>query len=148
MIGERERGFYEKLSEVRNVRLSDPLLRGSEILKGASLSFTISGTVAIESLVMNIPSIIFSKYYSSNLLIHRSKNIKHLNKLVAAVLKTNAPKDYGRAYLYARYLVSRPGRVPVYENAYDDFLADTENINMLIDSFSDKFANRDGNKSI
>ena len=143
MIGSRSPEFYKRLSRLPNVKLVAPNIRGTDLIRNCKISFTISGTVAIESIMFLKPCIVFSKYFGSNAFIKEVSDIRGLNKLIFSALQDTISRanyeEYAKYYLYSRYVVSRDGRVPVYENNYNEFLSDKANLEKLINSFAEIF---------
>ena len=60
-LGKRKNQFYKKIKSFPNVKLINPFTDPKEILLNSSLVITINGTVAMESIFLNKPSIILAE---------------------------------------------------------------------------------------
>jgi len=87
--GWRDISYYEKISEIPNVKLIHPSIHPEEIMKKCSLVATINGTAALEASIYNKPSIIFTKNhtYSKIPSIFQLENIEDLPALIKRALK-------------------------------------------------------------
>ncbi len=60
-LGKRKNQFYKKIKSFPNIKLINPFISPKEIILNSSLVITINGTVAMESIILNKPSIILAE---------------------------------------------------------------------------------------
>ena len=60
-LGKRKNKFYKKLKTFPNIKLIDPYTNPKDILLNSSLVITINGTVAMESIILNKPTVVLSE---------------------------------------------------------------------------------------
>lgn len=61
--GGQKLSFYRELMRIPNLKLIDAHIDSRQLMRGASVVFTISGTPAFEAALLNVPAIIFSQVY-------------------------------------------------------------------------------------
>jgi len=64
-MGNRGKSFYQNLLIYPNLYLINPLVNSISLIKNSFLTFTISGTVGLESIILNKPIAVFSNCYYS-----------------------------------------------------------------------------------
>lgn len=67
MLGWRDISFYKSLMKIPNVKLVDPSIKASELIKGSSAIFTVVGTVGWEAINLKKPVLIFGEAFYKNL---------------------------------------------------------------------------------
>lgn len=70
-LGDRAPVWYRRLSRLPGVRMIDPRLDIYELIRGAALVVTISGTVGYEAALMGVPVVALAPIYFAQLLSHR-----------------------------------------------------------------------------
>lgn len=83
----RTKTFYQRISRIKNVRLINSKVNQYELIKNCVATSTATGTIAIESVILNKPCIVFGKFIYNHLegTIHVRKNedcIKAINDIV------------------------------------------------------------------
>lgn len=58
-IGKRPLAYYRKLLDIPNVRLADPSLSGTALIRGARLVATIAGSIGFEAALQRVPVMTF-----------------------------------------------------------------------------------------
>ena len=58
-IGKRPLSYYRKLLQIPNVRLADPAIRSTQLIRHADAIVTIAGSIGLEALVMGKPVLTF-----------------------------------------------------------------------------------------
>ena len=79
----RDISFYNKITELPNVRLVHPSINPNELLKKCSLVVSITGTSPVEGALHEKPSIIFGDVSYSNLpFVYRVKKLEELPRII------------------------------------------------------------------
>lgn len=88
MIGKRLRSYYKELKKIPNVKLINPLVLSTGLIKNSKLVLAITGTAGWEAVLLEKPVIIFSKvFYSQLLMIEICRNIEELPFLIKKQLE-------------------------------------------------------------
>ena len=92
-FGRRPRDFYTQINDLGNVVFASPTDLGLEYIKKSKAVACITGTSALEALVMGIPVISFSKYNTWNFLKHVYfvDKIEDLSSIFLSINKENYP---------------------------------------------------------
>ena len=133
-IGKRHWGYYRKLLEIPNVRLTHPGLNSRELVSRARLITVIAGSIAFEGLIMNKPVVVLSRapfnflpatmiravqnpgdlgFEIRSLLENYDSDENALLCYIAAVMRESVPVDFyskllGRKGVYARLPAEDP----------------------------------------
>jgi len=140
MIGIRDKSFYEDMVRNNNVILMHSDVDSHELIQHASIVFSIVGTVALEAMFMGKPSILFGKcaFHQTNLITF-CDSFWGLGALIRQQLRVavNAAdvKKHALAFLAAKFVASIPGKLPLCAETIDAFVADTNNVQVVKDSF-------------
>jgi len=88
IYGAQDKNFYKELSKIPHVSLINKKQNTIDIIKNAKIVFTISGTVAMESSILKIPSIIFSDVYIKDMpYVYSVKTPEELEKRISIILR-------------------------------------------------------------
>lgn len=89
MVGWRTCSFYEEISDLPNVILIHPAVKGVDLIKKCSLIISIRGTTALEGAIFQKPAIVFAADYGWDSIpsIYLIKNIKELPDAIRLSLK-------------------------------------------------------------
>jgi hypothetical protein len=82
-IGDRPLSFYRRLQELRNVVIVDEKADSHSVIKGAKLVATVSGTVAYEAALMDIPAITLAPTFFNALPSCRYVTLESLKSLTS-----------------------------------------------------------------
>lgn len=94
MIGERPIHFYKKLMEIPNVELAPYDISGTSLVKEAKITITLSGTSALESVMIGKPAIIFGNVdYEECEGIFKAGDLFLLPELIKKALKHKVDED-------------------------------------------------------
>lgn len=135
MIGLRPTADYKKLLKQKNIKLLAPDAHSHHVIKHASIVFTLSGTVSIESVLYGVPVITLGRIYYNYLNgVHHMERWHDLPKLVRQVLdeseqgKKDAPEKSIMA-LAAILGASYPGKFSSYFSMEE--MSSPENVERL-----------------
>ena len=95
-IGFRPFGYYEKLLEIPNVRLAEPLLPSIAIVREAALVAVISGTIGLEAAILGKPVLLFGRPAYAALpdsVVAKAQDPWGLPEQVRALLERTAAPD-------------------------------------------------------
>jgi len=137
-LGQKGISFFNKLKNIPNVYVLSPYISTFEIFSKSSLILTVSGTVAYEGGLLNIPTIIFTKqFFNGFSSIHYCPDISMLKALSFRLLgqKPSLDLDADTDFFESIYRYS-------YEGYWTDPLTDEsvmsmENIEALFVGFLD-----------
>lgn len=134
MVGYRTRTYYRELTKIPNVRLIDPRIVGTDLVKKASLVFTITGTGGFESVLFGKPVITFTEVYYNDLslvtmcrdfdrlpyvvqeqLEKQTASTDEIEHYVSALMEESVPVNYGELWVSG---------LPASEIAKDETLRD------------------------
>lgn len=88
MVDFRTRGFYKELKKIPNVKLISPQANNYDIISGAKLIITITGTTGWEGLFLKKPVICFGDiYYNKLSMVKKCGDIEQLPYLVKQQLE-------------------------------------------------------------
>jgi hypothetical protein len=91
MVGLRHVEDYKKLLKQKNIKLLTPDAHSHPVIKNASIVFTLSGTVSIESVLYGVPVITLGRvYYNYFNGVHHLQRWRDLPQLVRQVLDDNS----------------------------------------------------------
>ena len=86
-LGQRGLPFFQTLRNLPNVRIVHPYTSTFDVLKRASLVFTVTGTTAFEAGMLGVPSIIFIKTFFSEMPnIYLCRDVEFLKLLITKIL--------------------------------------------------------------
>ncbi len=81
--------FYKQLSEIPNLTLLNARVDSRELMRGAELVFTISGTAALEAALLGTPAIIFCNVFFARLpLVKRCTSPEQLPALIGEAVES------------------------------------------------------------
>jgi len=114
-VGKRSSSYYDKITNISNVRLADPSLESKVLITNSKIVCTIAGSVGFESIILKKPVITFGQtpfeilpnemiqkitnidklgLVISNILNSHKNNDKALVSYIAAVIRNSVPIDY------------------------------------------------------
>ena len=94
MVGYRTRTYYKEIVKIPNVRLIDPRIVGSDLVKQTALVFTITGTGGFESALFGKPVITFTDVYYNDLSnVKTCRDFDKLPYVVKEQLTAPAPSE-------------------------------------------------------
>lgn len=140
MAGLREKTFFHEILKCNNIVLLHPSVDSHQVIKQASLIFSIIGSAALEAMFVGKQAIVFGKNaFTETNTISFCSSFWELEGLVNKKIKLELPKDkvkkHALALLAAKYEGSAPGKIPLSAEAIDPFIADTQNIAVVKQSF-------------
>jgi hypothetical protein len=109
--GWRDPSFYKELHSVPGVLVLSDAVPSSDVIRGAEMVFTLTGTISIEAMCLGVPAVLFgSVYYEHFDGVERVMSWEHLREVVARrhTFKPASDESCLRA-LAARWLASRVG---------------------------------------
>ena len=137
MVGKRPSSFYEKLGECPNIRILDDTINSYDVVNNSRLMFTLSGSVALESMYIGKPVIVLGKIYHTVFRgIYPAGDIRNLAILVAEILngtKPGASRGEAIMALAAMYSSSYPGRISSQFNLEE--MGANENLDAIASAF-------------
>lgn len=118
VAGRRPISFYAELTSIPNVILLHDTVDSFELIKHARVVFTLTGTVALESIVFGVPCVIFgSIYYEHFRGVYRVHNLSHLHDILYEFDKLRgASREEALTALAARYAASHCAEYPGRED--------------------------------
>jgi len=138
MVGKRPISFYEKLSECPNIKILDDAVHSYEVVKNSRLMFTLSGSVALESMYIGKPVIVLGKVYHTAFRgIYPAGDIRGLAALVGKILRSQHPgatREEAITALAAMYSSSYPGRLSSQFSLEE--MGTNENLDAIASAFS------------
>jgi UDP:flavonoid glycosyltransferase YjiC (YdhE family) len=78
-IGDRSLNFYNNIKSLPNVKLIDPYVDSHELIKGADLVITISGTIAYEAALYGVPAITLADMFFKPILANNNVDLSSIN---------------------------------------------------------------------
>lgn len=115
MVGKRPVSFYKELCACPNILVLDDTVSAYEVVENSRLMFTLSGSVALESMYIGKPAIVLGKIYHTAFRgIYSVDNLCDLHTLVEKILsndRSGATTTEAVAALAAMHDCSYPGRV-------------------------------------
>jgi hypothetical protein len=125
--GRRPVSFYGELVSIPNVVLIHDTLDSLELIQQASVVFTLTGTVALESICFGVPCIVFGNiYYECFKGIYKAQSISHLREILSEPSSLRgASREEALAALAARNTAS-------YRAIYPGNPDDQDNIGRLV----------------
>jgi|GEM_PF-6541937 len=135
MIGLRPISDYKKLLKQKNIKLLAPDAHSHHVIKHASIVFTLSGTVSIESVLYGVPVITLGRiYYNYFNGVHHLERWRDLPRLVRHILDESAVKKNDSAEksimaIAAILGASYPGKFSSYFSLEE--MASAENVECL-----------------
>jgi len=134
-IGDRLSSFYRSIQQLPNVYLVDEHTPSYNIIKRASLVATISGSIAYEAALMNIPSVTFAPCFFNGLNGCAQITIEHLARFdlnqISEILKQ---KPYNLNY-FSKKLYKNTFEGNVLDPVTDPSVLDKENIERLVTAY-------------
>jgi len=114
MVGLRDIKEYRAISRLPNVKLITNEIRSFDIIKKAKIVFTISGTPALEANMNDIPAIMFSNFFTSQISgILQCTNLFELSEKINTCLSSEINNRFSYENklqtLYAIYRTSSKG---------------------------------------
>jgi hypothetical protein len=139
MLGARTIDFYRELLSLPNVDILAPEVNGRETARRSRAVFTLSGTVALEAMLLGVPAFIFSRVFHSG--FEGIVRIGDPAELRVAVLRSldafqPASADARVAAIAAMHDASRPGQL-FSAVISEQLLRDQENSRTLEASFAE-----------
>ena len=138
MVGLRPLEDYKKLLKQKNIKLLAADAPSHRLIKNASIVFTLSGTVSIESVLYGVPVITLGRiYYNYFNGVHHLQRWHDLPALVRRILDENAhgvndAAEKSIMALAAILTASYPGKFSSYFSLEE--MASTENVACLRDA--------------
>jgi hypothetical protein len=134
----RTKQFYERMTELPNVRLLDDEISSQIVAKASRLIFTITGTVALEALCLDRPVINFGRVFFNHLEgVTLVRDLYTLPDVVSSLLSTPVEShDSAVAAIAAMYASSYPGTLNVAE------LQSPHNCNLLGEALESELVRR------
>jgi hypothetical protein len=114
IAGIRSLEYYAELASIPNVVVLHDSVDAIEVIKGADVIFTLTGTVALEAMCIGRPVVLFGDiYYDMFDGVYRPNSSREVQRLLgtSVSLEAASPADAIRA-LAARYTASYPGTWP------------------------------------
>jgi hypothetical protein len=138
-FGRRPSGFYDQITDLKNVVLMDALELGLDVVRQAEATVTITGTAGFEAAVMGKPVITFGRHNLYNMLPHvmvvdRPCDVKaYLGRALDGAIDTSRANADGQRFLKAviatsfdlgRYDFQEPASITdeAVDNAYRSLL--------------------------
>ena len=141
MVGKRPLGFYQELAGCANIKLLDHSVSPYEVVKGSSLMFTLSGSVALESMYVGKPAIVLGKIYHTAFRgIFQAGDIRELATLVKAILDGKylpASREEAVIALAAMYSTSYRGLISSQFSLEE--MAEEENMRCIGEALESEF---------
>ncbi len=82
--GWRDPSFYKELHSVPGVLVLSDAVPSSDVIRGAEMVFTLTGTISIEAMCLGVPAVLFgSVYYEHFDGVERVMSWEHLREVVA-----------------------------------------------------------------
>jgi len=112
--GRRSRDYYAEIISIPNVCLVHDTLDSLRIIEKSKMSFTLSGTVALESMCLGVPCVLLGNiYYEEFKGVYKAQNFTHLRELLRKAEELlPASREQALAALAARYAASYRARYP------------------------------------
>jgi len=114
MVGPRAKTFYQRILELPNVKLVDERIQSQELVAKSRIVFTVTGTVALESLCLEKPVLMFGRvFFNSFQGVKVVRDLFELPGEIAHALEGDGVDRLAsaRAALAAIYASSYPGDV-------------------------------------
>ena len=103
MLGKRKNSFYKKINKFYNVTLINPFLNPYDIIKNSNGTIVISGSSALESIMLNKPVIMFGSTPFDSIKSGITK-ITDLTKLNEILYKKANNVNIDELYIYLHYV--------------------------------------------
>ena len=116
MVGKRSQSFYGKLLNIPRVRLARPEVPARDLIRPASLVAVITGSVALEALILQKPAITFGDCPFNVLpptMVRRCADLRELPALVARMLDEHR-HDEGALAAYVAAVFGMSASVNLY----------------------------------
>lgn len=141
MVGLRPNRFYDELHSCSNICVLDDAISSYEVVRNSELMFTLSGSVALESMYEGKPAIVLGKIYHTNFKgIYPVDDIRRLPELVRAVLgnaAAGARREDAVTALAAMYAASYPGKFGLQYTLEE--MGEAENLDSIAIALSREF---------
>lgn len=97
----RPRSYYKELLKIPNVKLLDPKMQSYEIIKGADLVFSVTGSVGFEGALLGKPVITLGRaFYNTLPSVSHVRTIDDLPNVVKCKLRGDGAPDDGEILSY------------------------------------------------
>ena len=116
MVGKRSQSFYRKLLNIPRVRLARPEMQARHLIRPASLVAVITGSVALEALILEKPAITFGDCPFNALpptMVRRCADLRELPAVVASMLDEHR-HDEGALTAYVAAVFGMSASVNLY----------------------------------
>ena len=121
MVGKRSQSFYRKLLNIPRVRLARPEIPARDLIRPASLVAVITGSVALEALILQKPAITFGDCPFNVLpptMVRRCADLRELPALVARIIDDHR-HDEGALAAYVAAVFGMSTSVNLYSVLLD-----------------------------
>ncbi len=130
-IGDRPMAFYKKIKSLPKVVLVDENISSYALIKSARIVATISGTIAYEAALMNIPSITFAPTFFNNLNKCKRISINDLNRFTMQEIVENLEKRPDNRLKFSNHLLNNSFEGNVLDPISDPNSLAPQNINAI-----------------
>jgi capsule polysaccharide export protein KpsC/LpsZ len=133
-IGGRSRAELLELAKIPGVRLISPHLNSHDLIQGASIVLTPTGTMAMESAFFRVPSIVFAdEFFKAMPFVHHCRSLGELPELIPRLLSSPRPDRSSEmiSFLAYQFANSFAGRYNTYIGPYSE-----EELTTLVHAYS------------
>lgn len=134
-IGDRSSSFYKKLQALPNVYLVDENVPSYEIIKKASLVATVSGSIAYEAALMDVPSVTFAPCFFNGLNACTQIKLEHLSRFDLGQISNMLSQKTSNINYFSKRLYKNTFEGNVLDPVTDPSVLDKENIEKLLDAY-------------
>ena len=143
MKGRRPSSFYTRLRKAKNIKILHSNINTYEILKASEMLFTLTGSVALESIFVGKPVFVLGEIYHKHFNgVYSVKNVKHLREVIFKALTTpitNAQKyENSINALTAMNLASYEGKLGSQFTMKE--MSSKENMQFISEAFKKEFS--------
>jgi hypothetical protein len=117
-VGKRSLGYYEKLLEIPNVRLADPAMSSTPLVRGARLVVTIASSIGFEAALEGKPVVTLGSTSYDVLPASMVRRVTRPDMLAAEISELLAQYHYdeGAVVRYVKVVLEHSAPVNLYSN--------------------------------
>ncbi|MFK7935395.1 MAG: hypothetical protein AB8G22_17910 [Saprospiraceae bacterium] len=134
-IGDRSRRFYQEIQKLPNVYLVEETTNSYQMIRSAKLVATVTGTMAYEAALMDVPAVTFAPVFFNRLNGCRQIQLADLNQYNLAEIAEQLSQEQPNILRFSAYLWNNSCGGTLTDPISNPKVLDAANIKLLSDGF-------------